>query len=213
MISQTVEYALRAIVTIAQHDGLPCTAQQISKLTQVPAPYLSKLMQGLVRTGLVKSQRGLHGGFILNKKPSELTVWEVVDAVEPFQRIIECPLGIKSHGSKLCPLHRRLDRAMVTVEEQFRDTTIADVLAEPGSVTPLCEETKVMTIDTSLTSKKAKPTQHKKQQPSQNKKESTRCKVSIRSLFRGEWVSLSPHGLWQRLFLWLANWVLYQGRR
>lgn len=166
MISQTVEYALRAIVTIAQHDGQPCTAQQISQITQVPAPYLSKLMQGLVRTGLVGSQRGLHGGFILTQEPSELTVWDVVDAVEPIQRIQECPLGIKSHGSTLCPLHRRLDRAMAMVEEQFRGTTIADVLAEPGSTTPLCEEAKVMTIDTSLTSIKSKPSQHKKKQPS-----------------------------------------------
>ncbi|TWU21777.1 RrF2 family transcriptional regulator [Bythopirellula polymerisocia] len=165
MISQTVEYALRAIVTIAQHDGLPCTAQQISKITQVPAPYLSKLMQGLVRTGLVSSQRGPHGGFILTRKPNELTVWEVVDAVEPFQRILECPLGIKSHGSKLCQLHRRLDQAMAMVEEQFRDTTIADVLAEPGSVTPLCEETKVMTIDISRASRNPQSKQSKSKRP------------------------------------------------
>ena len=130
MISQTVEYALRSIVTIAQHEGHPCTAQQISKITHVPAPYLSKLMQRLVRAGIAKSQRGLHGGFVLMKEPGELTIWEVVDAVEPFKRIHECPLGIKSHGSTLCPLHRRLDNAMEMVEKQFRDTTIADVLAE-----------------------------------------------------------------------------------
>ena len=41
MISQTVEYALRAVVTIAQHDGAPCTAAKISMITKVPAPYLS----------------------------------------------------------------------------------------------------------------------------------------------------------------------------
>lgn len=142
MISQTVEYALRAIVAIAQHDGRPCTAQQISEITQVPAPYLSKLMQRLVRGGIANSQRGVHGGFVLVQKPSELTIWEVVDAVEPFKRIHECPLDIKSHGSTLCPLHRRLDLAMEMVEEQFRETTIADVLAEPGAVTPLCQEKK-----------------------------------------------------------------------
>ncbi len=154
MISQTVEYALRAIVTIAQHGGQPCTAQQIAEITQVPAPYLSKLMQGLVRAGLASSQRGLRGGFLLSKDPSELTIWEVVHAVEPFQRILECPLGIKSHGSTLCPLHRRLDRAMATVEEQFRGATIADVLAEPGAVTPLCEEKKVLMIKTNLSAQK-----------------------------------------------------------
>ena len=150
MISQTVEYALRAIVTIAQHEGRPCTAQQISKITQVPSPYLSKLMQGLVRAGLASSQRGLHGGFLLVKDAGELTIWEIVDAVEPFRRIHECPLGISSHGSMLCPLHRRLDRAMETVEEQFRSTTIADVLAEPGAVTPLCEEEKTVMIKANL---------------------------------------------------------------
>ncbi|MGI9429140.1 MAG: RrF2 family transcriptional regulator [Bythopirellula sp.] len=170
MISQTVEYALRAIVTIAQHDGQPCTAQQISKITQVPAPYLSKLMQGLVRAGLTSSQRGLHGGFVLTKSPAELTIWEVVDAVEPFKRIHECPLGITSHGSTLCPLHRRLDSAMAMVEEQFRGATIADVLAEPGTVTPLCQEQRTMMIDTNITAQKRASTKSSKKNTNKNKK-------------------------------------------
>ena len=148
MISQTVEYALRAIVTIAQHDGAPCTAQKIAEITQVPAPYLSKMMQGMVRAQLVASKRGLHGGFVLNKDPKELTIWEIVDAVEPFKRIRECPLGIGSHG--------RLDTAMEMVEQSFRETTVADVLSQPGSVTPLCEETKVMTLEPNKTRKKNK---------------------------------------------------------
>ena len=150
MLSQSVEYALRAVVTIAQHQGQPCTAQQIAKITQVPAPYLSKLMQGLVRKGLANSQRGLHGGFVLTKEPTEMTIWDVVDAVEPFQRILKCPLDIASHGSTLCPLHRRLDRAMALLEEQFRDATIADLLSEPGSVTPLCQEKKLFMIKANL---------------------------------------------------------------
>jgi Rrf2 family protein len=160
MISQTVEYALRAMVTIAQHAGQACTAQQISELTQVPAPYLSKLMQGLVRAGLARSQRGLHGGFVLAKSPESLTIWEVVDAVDPFKRIHECPLGIQSHGKTLCPLHRRLDQAMAMAEEQFRKTTIGELLAEKSAVTPLCEQKKTVAIQASLAQRKrgrAKP--------------------------------------------------------
>ncbi len=148
MISQTVEYALRAITTIAQHEGKPCTARQISEITQVPAAYLSKLMQGLVRGGLVNSQRGLHGGFVLTTEPENLTIWDIVNVVEPIQRIHECPLGIQSHGEGLCPLHRRLDSAMETIEKMFRDTTVAEVLSQPGSVTPLCEEKRVFSLDT-----------------------------------------------------------------
>lgn len=146
MFSQTVEYALRAIVTIAQHDGAPSTSQQISTITQVPLPYLSKLMQGLVRAKLVTSKRGLGGGFVLTKSPSELSILEVVDAVEPFQRIHGCPLGIASHGGTLCPLHRRLDNAMALVEESLRTATIAEMVDSRGGVTPLCEKKKLMQI-------------------------------------------------------------------
>ena len=154
MISQTVEYALRAIVTIAQHDGKPCTAQQIAEISQVPAPYLSKMMQGMARAELVISKRGLHGGFVLNKAATELTIWDVVDAVEPFKRIRECPLGIGSHGTTLCPLHRRIDNAMAMVEESFRATTVAELLSQDDSVTPLCAEQKVLSINLGKTSKK-----------------------------------------------------------
>ncbi len=163
MISQTVEYALRAIVTIAQHGEKPCTAQQIAKMTQVPAPYLSKLMQVLVRAGIASSQRGLHGGFVLARQPTELTIWEVIDAVEPIKRIHECPLGITSHGSLLCPLHQRLDGAIALVEEQFRGTTIADVLAEPGMATPLCQEIETVELKTEPTPRKRPKVETRKQ--------------------------------------------------
>jgi Rrf2 family protein len=138
MFSQTVEYSLRAVVTLAQNKGKACTAQQISELTQVPGPYLSKVMQVLVRSGLVHSQRGLHGGFVLAKEPSEINILDVVDAVEPFKRIRTCPLGLETHD-ELCPLHRCLDQGMALAEQAYRTTTIDELLTEPDSVTPLCE--------------------------------------------------------------------------
>lgn len=138
MFSQTVEYSLRAVATLAQNKGQACTAQQISELTQVPGPYLSKVMQVLVRSGLVHSQRGLHGGFVLAKEPQEISILDVVDAVEPFKRIRSCPLGLDTH-TDLCPLHRCLDKGMALAEQEYRKTTIAELLHEPDSVTPLCE--------------------------------------------------------------------------
>ena len=142
MFSQTVEYSLRAVVTLAQNKGQACTAQQISELTQVPGPYLSKVMQVLVRSGLVHSQRGLHGGFVLAKEAQDINILDVVDAVEPFKRIRACPLGLDTHDD-LCPLHRCLDKGMALAEQAYRDTTIAELLNEPDSVTPLCEIPKV----------------------------------------------------------------------
>ncbi len=138
MLSQTVEYSLRAIVWLAAHADDPQTTQQIAAATLVPAGYLAKVMQSLGRGGLVTAQRGKHGGFLLARPARSVSVLEVINTVEPIQRIRECPLGIAAHGRHLCPLHKRLDAAMAMIEEAFRATSIAEVLAEPSKSQPLC---------------------------------------------------------------------------
>jgi Rrf2 family protein len=138
MISQTAEYALRAIVYLADQQGTPRTTAQIAELTQVPAGYLAKVMQNLSRAGLVNSRRGLNGGFRLAYGSEELTILEVINAVDPIRRFPECPLGIAAHGRQLCPLHRHLDDAAQTIEDTFGTTTIADLLNVSRSRKPLC---------------------------------------------------------------------------
>ncbi len=141
MFSLTAEYALRAVVYLAAEGGEARTAQQIAAATRVKAGYLAKVMQGLSRAGLVRSQRGLHGGFTLTRPASELTVFDVLQGVDPIRRIRACPLGLKGHVN-LCPLHRRLDQALGMVEEALKRSTIAELLAEPskarGIPIPLC---------------------------------------------------------------------------
>jgi Rrf2 family transcriptional regulator, nitric oxide-sensitive transcriptional repressor len=139
MFSQTVEYALRAVVYLAQEGPAPRSTEQVAAATRVRRAYLSKVLQNLVHKGIVHSQRGVGGGMTLARDPAALTILEVVNAVEPIRRIRECPLGLKAHGVRLCPLHRRLDNALAMVEEAFRSTTLAEVLAEPTSSKPLCE--------------------------------------------------------------------------
>lgn len=138
MVSQTTEYALRAVVWLAGHPAESLTTQAIAKATRVPAGYLSKVLQALGRAGLVQSQRGLHGGFVLARSPDRLTVLDVVNAVDPLRHIRRCPLGIRTHGKRLCPLHRRLEEAAVLVEEAFRRSTVSELLGEPASGVPLC---------------------------------------------------------------------------
>ena len=137
MISQTAEYALRAIVYLADQ-GEARTTTEIAKATQVPAGYLAKVMQSLGRAGLVKSQRGLNGGFTLARDPSGVSVLAVINAVDPIRRYAECPLGIASHGRQLCPLHRRLDEAAAMVEKAFGNTKVAELLAVPRQRTARC---------------------------------------------------------------------------
>lgn len=138
MISQTAEYALRAIVFLADQAGEPATTAQIAEATSVPASYLAKVMQLLSRARVVNSQRGLHGGFTLTKPARELNVLEVINAVDPIRRFHECPLGLPSHGKSLCPLHRQLDNAAQAIEDSFGETTIADLIDVPSSRKPLC---------------------------------------------------------------------------
>ncbi len=138
MFSQTVEYALRAMIHLAGSAPQACTTDQIAATTQVPRAYLSKVLQGLSQAGLVRSQRGLRGGISLGKTPETLTILEIVNAVEPLQRIRTCPLNLESHGPHLCPLHQRMDDAIAAVEEAFRGTTLAELLAIPSASVPLC---------------------------------------------------------------------------
>jgi Rrf2 family nitric oxide-sensitive transcriptional repressor len=137
MLSQTAEYALRAIVCLSDQPDKPLTGPNLARATQVPAGYLSKVMQSLARAGLVDAQRGKNGGFSLTSRPDQITILHVINAVDPLQRIRKCPLGLKGH-ERLCPLHRRLDEALEHVERVFAETRISDLLHD-AAVKPLCE--------------------------------------------------------------------------
>lgn len=138
MISQTAEYALRAIVYLADQRGAPRTTAQIAEATQVPPGYLAKVMQSLSRSKLVHSQRGLNGGFTLQRDPAGLAMLEIIAAVDPIRRFHECPLGLATHHADLCPLHRSLEEAAQLLEKKFGETSMADLLKAPPGQKPLC---------------------------------------------------------------------------
>lgn len=127
MISQTIEYALRAMSNLASLGGASATCGQIARATRVPRGYLSKIMSDLVRADLVRSFRGPHGGFVLARDAHTITLLDIVNAVDPIRRIAGCPLEDPPHAA-LCPLHRCLDDAFASMEQRFRTTTLASVL-------------------------------------------------------------------------------------
>jgi len=130
LFSLTVEYAMRAVLALASGDGSPMTTRRIAEVVKVPQSYLSKVLQALVKGGLVHSTRGLKGGFVLVCGPDEISMLDIIDAVSPIRRIESCPLDVENHGSELCPLHRRLDEAMGMVQEAFSNTSLAEVLSD-----------------------------------------------------------------------------------
>lgn len=133
MISQTAEYALRAVIHLGNQKGHPRTAAQISESIDAPRGYLPKVMQGLSRAGIVHSRRGIHGGFTLALDLKELTILHVVQAVDVLWKYPNCPLGNVAHASGLCPLHQRLENLAAAAEKEFQETTISELLDGPDN--------------------------------------------------------------------------------
>lgn len=129
MLSQTTEYALRAALALAAADNKPVTTREIAATMKVPPSYLAKVMQALMRSGVVHSLRGVKGGFLLQKQPSQLSLLEIINAVTPFPRIDECPLGLDHNGGGLCGLHSHLAGVWSRLEDDFARVTLGEILA------------------------------------------------------------------------------------
>ncbi|MBP8257836.1 MAG: Rrf2 family transcriptional regulator [Opitutaceae bacterium] len=137
LISRTSEYALRAVVWLIQEPGRSQTTRQIARGTKTPPDYASKVLQALSRAGVIRGQRGLGGGFLLLSDPETLTVLDVINAVDPLECIRTCPLGLKVHGTRLCPLHAGLNEVVREMESTFRGTRILDLLNGKSTSIPL----------------------------------------------------------------------------
>jgi Rrf2 family protein len=138
MLSKTAEYALRAVVWLSRQPGRAESADHLAEVTKVPRRYLHKVLQDLVHAGIVRSQSGPGGGYALDKRPEEVSILDVVNAVAPLERIRECPLGLSSHTS-LCPLHKELDKAYAATEQAFARVTLAKLTRSTSPIVPLCE--------------------------------------------------------------------------
>ncbi len=139
LFSQTAEYALRAVVWLADNPDAQRITSVIAQATKIPPDYLSKVIQSLVRGGVLTSKRGIGGGVSLARPASAISVLEVINAVDPIKRICACPLGLPSHGTTLCALHKKLDDSIAQMEAAFGSSTIEDILNKPTASHPLRE--------------------------------------------------------------------------
>lgn len=130
-ISQTMDYAMRSLVTLAR-SSKPVTITELAKLTFVSRPYLAKTLQQLTHAGFIRSLRGKFGGFELAMPPAEISLHDVMLVIDPIQRITHCPLHLPEHAGKLCPMHQALDDSLATIECKLRVTTLAQLVEEGG---------------------------------------------------------------------------------
>lgn len=132
MLSDTAEYALRAVLYIAQHgeDG-PMRAKVIAEELNVPRNYLSKLLHILAREKVLESTRGGSGGFRLSRDPASL---HLIAIVEPFEEIDpgrNCILGRpECSGDKPCAAHDRWREITDRKSAFLRSTTVAELIGD-----------------------------------------------------------------------------------
>lgn len=130
MISKTAEYALRALLHLAREDARgPLRASQIADSLGVPANYLSKILHGLARDGILISERGPRGGFRLARAANELPLAEVLGPFDPHTTRRSCLLGRPECSDETaCPVHDRWKEVSEPVARFFQDTTVGDLL-------------------------------------------------------------------------------------
>jgi Rrf2 family protein len=132
MLSQTVEYALRATLFIARRSPEPVRVPEIAAAVNAPANYLAKILGNLARAGVLQSARGPGGGFRLVEPPTAVSLATVV-AVFDGDEARRCLLG---HGicgqNPSCTAHAKWGPIAHAVDAFFAQTTLHDLLSPDG---------------------------------------------------------------------------------
>lgn len=131
-ITRDGEYAVRAVVYLAaQPEGKVSLISEISEVQEVPKSYLSKIMQHLVRAGLVKSRRGAKGGFVLARPADQITLRQTIEALEGPIHLNICLIKKgECHRDDLCPVHPVWKEAQRVLIEVLDSKTMADLVRD-----------------------------------------------------------------------------------
>jgi Rrf2 family protein len=129
MMTQTAEYALRALselATLGSDESL--RASDLAGRTGVPEAYLAKVLRRLVEHGVLQAQRGHGGGFALTRPPERVRFVEILRALDSMPSTQHCAFGWgKCNNANPCPLHTAWARLNEALTEWATTTTLADV--------------------------------------------------------------------------------------
>lgn len=128
MFSKTCEYAIRAMIFIAQKSefGVKVGIKEISKGIASPEHFIAKILQGLSRKGFVQSVKGPNGGFYLDETSQKNTLADVVKAIDGDKLFTGCALGLKNCSErKPCPLHEEFKAIRMQLHDMLQCATVA----------------------------------------------------------------------------------------
>ncbi|HSI91664.1 MAG TPA: Rrf2 family transcriptional regulator [Adhaeribacter sp.] len=131
MLTKTTEYGLRAMLYIALH-ALPdkkVGIKEVANELELPLAFIGKILQDLVRKGLLASTKGPHGGFYLELPASSITIMDVIREIDGLEAFKRCGLGLKQcSDSHPCPLHQDFKVYRDGLAKLFSNRTLQDLV-------------------------------------------------------------------------------------
>jgi Rrf2 family protein len=129
-LSITTGYAIEALACLASPPCSNAMIQNVAKCARVPAPYLAKIMKKLNNAGIVRSKRGFKGGIWLARPPEQITLLEIMNAVDGPNYLEGCLLGrAECSDERDCPTHAFWKVTRETIRSELTTHTLADVVA------------------------------------------------------------------------------------
>lgn len=129
--SKACEYAIRALAYLARtKDNQAARAQEIARAENIPLPVLGKILQELVRKGVLVSRRGPGGGFRLARRADLITLRDVVAAMDGLDHFYSCAAGLEMCGEEApCPLHDSWKVIRTQILNELETTNVAQMAA------------------------------------------------------------------------------------
>ena len=129
--SRSTEYAIRAFVNLAQvPEGKYAMVRQIAEQEKIPAHFLAKILQQLARKGLLRSSKGPTGGFCLRLSAKEISLVQLVEALDGLTDYQKCISGLSECNDEApCGMHDSWKALRSRIMDYLEHTTIADVVA------------------------------------------------------------------------------------
>lgn len=131
LISQGAQYAISAVIALSKKPaGTTISSFALAQPLKCPPAYLSQLLSKLKPAGILKSQRGLNGGVMLARNPEEISLIEVIEAIDGMEFFQNCFLGIEGCGHiEPCPFHEFWAEERQKIQSWLTNTTFADCAA------------------------------------------------------------------------------------
>jgi Rrf2 family protein len=135
-LTKKADYGLMAMKHLAEHAELgSCSAKDVADAYSIPPEALAKILQKLVKAGLLQSQHGTHGGYKLSREADTINAFEVIRAIDGPLFITSCITVRGECGqSERCTIREPLRRVNQSIEDVLRSIKISEMREEPAEV-------------------------------------------------------------------------------